>query len=149
MTVLLKVVSFNLDYEIAGVKVLSAELWVTVFLITVLVFRGDVLNRKRMIPVLIYTAVVLLMDVTGHLQNAASPWFKAEVLPVFLAATLYELYFRDYSKDSRHVLLILSTYVGVSLFLNIIGLYNHPIAVREITSGAGGWKQRPCTQKWA
>lgn len=135
MTMLLKVVSFTLDYKIFGMKILSTRLWLAMFIISVLIIKSGIYSRKMLIPVFIYTIVVLLMYSLDHLQNAAYTWFDAQVLPLVVSSILYELYIRMTSRESWVVMYATCTYIVVALILNIVGLYKYPIAVREIVSG--------------
>lgn len=138
MTILLKVVSFNIDYSIGGVKILSTEAWIAIFSFVILIMRGNVLIQKRLIPVIVYALVVGLMDLSGHLQNAAAVWFKTQVLPVFITSVIFEIYAAQEEKNSKKILLVAVVFISVSLILNIIGLYRYPYAVRQIVSGSGG-----------
>ncbi len=138
MNLLLRVVSMNLDFRFAGVKVLSAEAWTVLLLLSVLVFHGRLYLRRSLFPVYIYAAIVLMMHTLGHLQGSSAVWPMAHVRPLLFAVILYQLYVEEFDRHSVRVLIFSVLFVVVTLGLNVYGLYRHPIAVREIVGGSAG-----------
>jgi hypothetical protein len=76
------------------------------------------------------------MQVSGHLVFSASDWMKAQVIPMFLAVLLNQVYqYRIPLSKTKTAVLGIMFMILVSIVLNINGLTNHPGAVRFITGG--------------
>jgi len=138
MNILLRVVSMNFDYRFAGVKLLSVEAWLGVLLLVVMAYHGSIFSRKRLYPVYLFAAIVMLMDLLGHLHGSAVVWPAAHVRPILVGTILFEIYVVGFDKYSTRVLALALFFVFVSLVLNVIGLYRYPMAVREIVGGSAG-----------
>lgn len=138
LNTLLKVVSHNIDYRFAGIKVLSAELWVAIFFFAVIVLAWRTFFRRSLLPLYIYGIAAYLMHLVGHFHYSAAPWIQAQVVPLFLSALLYELFVVKDSVNARRVVAASLIMLFVSLILNIAGLYKYPIAVREIVGRSMG-----------
>lgn len=140
---IIRAVSLNLDYRIAIVKVLSIEVWIILFVGSMIVMKPQAIFSKQMLAAYIYALIVIVMTVVGHLTRASAVWLDWQVRPLLVALLLYEL-FRNVTDErlTRRIMLLTGLFIGVSCILNIRGLLMHPLAVRAIVGGQEGAEAR-------
>jgi hypothetical protein len=135
----IRAVSLHWDLRLASIKLLSIDMWTTLFMISVAALKTKYLLSRQMLIAYLYAVIAFIMSQTGHFVNASSTWLSSQVQPLFLALVLYELFVNEENSSQLNKLMLYAAiFIGISCILNIRGLIRYPLAVRAIVGGGEG-----------